>query len=808
MDANDGETCQTGPNARNRGTDGNQTPTTAGSLSTSPRLSSAASSGADTSRSNCFRTPCLSAQSMLSCVSHDSKVCGDPQASSDPLVSDLNYYHEKAKFDAWLCKGDFTVVRHLANCCAEGGVVELQRWWPSGRSCGAPEEDGKLVVVKRVKASRVFANRSVEANERLARGAVGVSRRLSEDTLNEIGVYCELSGHADMPQYLLKMHAAFHAESDVWMVLEHADGGDMFDAVQQAAGNLSPQLFRPWSWQLLQAVQYLHRHCIAHRDISIENMLIRGGIVRLMDFGQAVRTSTPGRENVPYRFFGLVGKPFYRSPECHLPPGDKVQVLVPGHAKPDEVIFTRSVCGEFLCEVRLPPVAEPGQMCLAENWGYAATSLDIFACGVCIFVMATGQPPWREAIPKDPHFTWVRTHGIVKLLRGWGKQQTVVEELLAQMVSSDPAGRPTAAACLDHKWFAPLRGMPVPVHNELSSVAAETCTFETAHQEMAMAGDFYGREDVQRGITAADVFASPNARIIDEDFGETTRYYDKMCLQELQENPFLADVADCPGAAIEVVCRSADVHSASSIHTNDPFVEFSADKAPPPLPLAILRCVGRTPASSDGAAMPSAIAAREVIPEATQTSVLPGDDASCRRARRPRPSPPSPVAAETAADRPRNGQLSSNGRLRHSLALRGENVTSAALDCERLLDQTSTRNGCDDAGLGAVSEREWRRPASASRGGSLSIVAGGVEASVTRNFSRTEPELRELALLSAARVRRKANFPVALAVTRAATSVPPARNCDAKDGRDAKARLAAERRICVGSAALWMRARA
>ncbi|OLP74463.1 Serine/threonine-protein kinase PLK4, partial [Symbiodinium microadriaticum] len=39
---------------------------------------------------------------------------------------------------------------------------------------------------------------------------------------------------------------------------------------------------------ILKAVEYLHEHNVGHRDISLENLLLRQGQVRLMDFGQAV----------------------------------------------------------------------------------------------------------------------------------------------------------------------------------------------------------------------------------------------------------------------------------------------------------------------------------------------------------------------------------------------------------------------------------------------------------------------------------------------------------------------------------------
>lgn len=39
---------------------------------------------------------------------------------------------------------------------------------------------------------------------------------------------------------------------------------------------------------ILQGVAHLHRHNIGHRDLSLENVLLRKGSAVLIDFGQAV----------------------------------------------------------------------------------------------------------------------------------------------------------------------------------------------------------------------------------------------------------------------------------------------------------------------------------------------------------------------------------------------------------------------------------------------------------------------------------------------------------------------------------------
>lgn len=107
---------------------------------------------------------------------------------------------------------------------------------------------------------------------------------------------------------------------------EFADGGELFETLSQQ-GALSQKQAKRYSWETLQAISYLHRHRIGHRDISLENVLIKEGSVRLMDFGMAVRSHDIGGS--PLRYFHPAGKDFYRAPECYVPRVDFVDVVVP-----------------------------------------------------------------------------------------------------------------------------------------------------------------------------------------------------------------------------------------------------------------------------------------------------------------------------------------------------------------------------------------------------------------------------------------------------------------------------------------------
>lgn len=456
----------------------------------------------------------------------------------DVRNTNLDYFHREARFETEISEGQFTKVRGLSDCCRSDGKVELHRWSKACHSEGSwahqASADDNMVVVKRVVTARVVANVGKERNERIVYR--GHCQRHAEDCLNEIGVYCYLSRQQDLPQFILKMHTVFQAGSDVWLVLEHANNGDLFAVVQKLkreGTSLSANHLMMWSWQLLQAVSYLHKHGIGHRDISMENVLLSNGHVRLMDFGQSVQTHSDDGE--PFRYFNALGKPYYRPPECSAPMQRSMEVHVPKNGKPGEVTFAQNTAGDSLCEVKLPPTAVPGQTCTAEPWGYTVPPVDVFACGVCMFIMATGMPPWRQANLSDPHFTWVHQCGVMQLLKAWKKPvPPAAGELIQFMMCSDPAKRPSAPQCLSRTWFEPMNGMAVPVHTAVapprrsvspssshaatSAAVAEAAAAAAARAEAAAledaapavefigaAGDPYGRCMATRSAAEVDM---------------------------------------------------------------------------------------------------------------------------------------------------------------------------------------------------------------------------------------------------------------------------------------------------------------
>ncbi|CAE7752992.1 CPK1, partial [Symbiodinium pilosum] len=75
------------------------------------------------------------------------------------------------------------------------------------------------------------------------------------------------------------------------LVTEFVSDGELFNQVSTGRMGSGEPVVRSVMWQLLHGVNYLHKHQIGHRDISLENVLISFNRdefhVRLMDFGQA-----------------------------------------------------------------------------------------------------------------------------------------------------------------------------------------------------------------------------------------------------------------------------------------------------------------------------------------------------------------------------------------------------------------------------------------------------------------------------------------------------------------------------------------
>merc|ERR1712217_235376 len=150
------------------------------------------------------------------------------------------------------------------------------------------------------------------------------------------------------------------------------------------------------------------------------------------------------------------GKDLYRAPEVYMPAGAlQIQAQCPEGCTPGHVVQVAG--GGFLCNVRFPPEAVPGQVAVAQMYGYAAAPVDVFACGVVFFILHAQAPPFPLASLSNKSFAYVCRHGAAKLLQGWKKPlPPLAEELCVGMMQPYPATRWKVERATTCEWFADI----------------------------------------------------------------------------------------------------------------------------------------------------------------------------------------------------------------------------------------------------------------------------------------------------------------------------------------------------------------
>uniref|UniRef100_A0A672JRU9 Death-associated protein kinase 2a n=1 Tax=Salarias fasciatus TaxID=181472 RepID=A0A672JRU9_SALFA len=166
---------------------------------------------------------------------------------------------------------------------------------------------GQFAIVKRCRertTGRDFAAKFIKKRQSTASWR-GVRR---EEIQREVAVLRQ-TRH----QNIVTLHDVFENRTDVVLILELVSGGELFDFLAQKE-SLSEEEATQFIRQILEGVQYLHTHNIAHFDLKPENiMLLDKNVplprIKLIDFGLAHKMEA-GVE-----FKNIFGTPEFVAPE-------------------------------------------------------------------------------------------------------------------------------------------------------------------------------------------------------------------------------------------------------------------------------------------------------------------------------------------------------------------------------------------------------------------------------------------------------------------------------------------------------------
>ncbi|KAI8342523.1 kinase-like domain-containing protein [Chlamydoabsidia padenii] len=185
---------------------------------------------------------------------------------------------------------------------------------------------------------------------------------LDQEELDLQQLEIDIQGSLQHPS-LLALESVIHEKDHVFMVMELCDQGDLFDFVMHDQRNRDETLIKSVFNQILDGIQHMHAQGIYHRDIKLENILLKSEdddddshfICKVADFGLATRER--------YSLEFGCGSSTYLAPE-HFDDDYSDDDLVP----------------------------------------YDAAASDVWSVGILLLAFLFGRNPWQEATDADPSF--------------------------------------------------------------------------------------------------------------------------------------------------------------------------------------------------------------------------------------------------------------------------------------------------------------------------------------------------------------------------------------------------------------------
>nr|XP_043622184.1 CBL-interacting serine/threonine-protein kinase 12-like [Erigeron canadensis] len=195
---------------------------------------------------------------------------------------------------------------------------------------------------------------------------------------------------------IVQLYEVMATKTKIYFVMEYVTGGELFTKV--AKGRLKEEVARKYFQQLISAVGFCHARGVYHRDLKPENILLdENGDLKVSDFGLSAISEQICADGLFYTFCGT---PAYVAPE------------------------------------------------VLGRKGYEASKVDIWACGVILFVLMAGYLPFRD----QNVMVMYR-----KIFKGefrkprWFSGE--LSRLLKRLLDTSPETRISIQEIMEDKWF-------------------------------------------------------------------------------------------------------------------------------------------------------------------------------------------------------------------------------------------------------------------------------------------------------------------------------------------------------------------
>ncbi|KAB2621836.1 CBL-interacting serine/threonine-protein kinase 14-like [Pyrus ussuriensis x Pyrus communis] len=191
--------------------------------------------------------------------------------------------------------------------------------------------------------AKVYHARNVHTGQSVAIKAVSKQKVVKDGFTAHVKREISIMRRLRHP-HIVKLFEVLATKTKIYFIMEFAKGGELFAKISK--GRFSEDLSRRYFQQLISAVGYCHSRGVFHRDLKPENLLLdENWNLKVSDFGLSAVTEQVRPDGLLYT---LCGTPAYVAPE------------------------------------------------ILEKKGYDGAKIDIWSCGIVLFVLNAGYLPFND----------------------------------------------------------------------------------------------------------------------------------------------------------------------------------------------------------------------------------------------------------------------------------------------------------------------------------------------------------------------------------------------------------------------------
>lgn len=243
--------------------------------------------------------------------------------------------------------------------------------------------------------AKVYYARSIRTNQSVA------VKVIDKDKIMRVGLADQVKREISVMRIvrhpnIVQLYEVMATKSKIFFVMEYAKGGELFNKVVK--GKLKEDAARRYFQQLINAVDFCHSRGVYHRDIKPENLLLdENENLKISDFGLSALAQCKHQDGLLHT---TCGTPAYVAPE------------------------------------------------VINRKGYDGEKVDIWSCGVVLFVLLAGYLPFHDS-------------NLIEMYRKIGKAEfkcpnwfpPEVRKLLCKILDPNPSTRISMAKIRESSWF-------------------------------------------------------------------------------------------------------------------------------------------------------------------------------------------------------------------------------------------------------------------------------------------------------------------------------------------------------------------